>query len=316
LSPPVIALPASALTTTTPWEPIVEAYLDAAIDSPHTRRAYSRHLHKAFAVLGIWTVGELAGADLARYRASVISSDLAPGSQAQALAALRSFLSWSRTLGAHRLPGEVIRIALKTPKVVVRRPYRTLGEGDIASVLATAATSRDRALLGVLLGGGLRAAEAVGLDVTDLHDDPDGGLVIAVRRGKGRRDRQVPVQPEVSSLLLGYLAETGRRLGDLGPLFRAHDRGHHLRGRVRLSTRAVGYLVRKAMEKAGLSAKAISPHALRHTYAIRALRAGGNVIAVQKLLGHASVATTQRYLDHLALGELRAAVPPLPVLGS
>ena len=72
-------------------------------------------------------------------------------------------------------------------------------------------------------------------------------------------------------------------------------------------------MVRRALEKAGLAAKAISPHALRHTYAIRALRAGGNVIAVQKLLGHASVATTQRYLDHLALGELRAIVPPLPV---
>ena len=211
------------------------------------------------------------------------------------------------------MSAEVVRIGLKTPKVVVRRPYRTLGERDIASVLATAATSRDRALLAVLLGGGLRAAEAVGLDVTDLHDDPDGGLVIAVRRGKGRRDRQVPVQPEVSSLLLAYLAETGRRLGDPGPLFRAHDRGHHLRERVRLSTRAVGYLVSQAMEKAGLTAKAISPHSLRHTYAIRALQAGGNVIAVQKLLGYASVATTQRYLDHLALGELRAAVPPLPI---
>jgi site-specific recombinase XerD len=86
-----------------------------------------------------------------------------------------------------------------------------------------------------------------------------------------------------------------------------------MRERVRLSTRAVGYLVRRAMQRAGLAAKAISPHALRHTYAIRALRAGGNVIAVQKLLGHASVATTQRYLDHLTLGELRAAVPPLPM---
>ena len=119
-----------------------------------------------------------------------------------------------------------------------------------------------------------------------------------VRRGKGRRDRQVPVQPEVSSLLLAYLAETARRLGDPGPLFRSHDRGHHLREQARLSTRAIGYLVRQAMGKAGLAAKAISPHALRHTYAIRALRAGGNVIAVPKLLGHASVATTQRYLDH------------------
>jgi site-specific recombinase XerD len=313
MSLPVPAQPAAALTSTTPWQLVVEAYLDAAIDSQHTRHAYARHLRSAFAVLGVATVSDLTGADLARYRASVISSKLAPASQAQALAALRSFLSWSRTLGAHRVSAEVVRIGLKTPKVVVRRPYRTLGERDIASVLATAATSRDRALLAVLLGGGLRAAEAVGLDVTDLHDDPDGGLVIAVRRGKGRRDRQVPVQPEVSSLLLAYLAETGRRLGDPGPLFRAHDRGHHLRERVRLSTRAVGYLVSQAMEKAGLTAKAISPHSLRHTYAIRALQAGGNVIAVQKLLGYASVATTQRYLDHLALGELRAAVPPLPI---
>jgi integrase len=168
-------------------------------------------------------------------------------------------------------------------------------------------------LLAVLLGAGLRAAEVVGLDVSDLHDDPEGGLVIAVRQGKGRRDRQVPVQPEVSRLLLAYLAETSRHLGDTGPLFRAHDRGAAERERARLSTRAVGYLVRRSLERAGLAAKAISPHALRHTFAIRALRAGGNLIALQRLLGHASVTTTQRYLDHLALGELRAAVPPLPL---
>jgi site-specific recombinase XerD len=312
MSLPVPALPAPALTTTTPWETVVEAYLDAAIDSPHTRRAYKRHLRYGFDVLGVATVSELSGADLARYRAAVVSSDLAPGSQAQALAALRSFMAWSRTLGAHQLSSDVIRTALKTPKAVVRRPYRTLGETDIATVLATASTARDRALLATLLGAGLRAAEAVGLDVTDLHDDPDGGLVIAVRRGKGRKDRQVPVQHDVARLLLAYLAETGRRLGDPRPLFRAHDRGVARRGRARLSTRAVGYLVHAALERAGLVAKAISPHSLRHTYAIRALRAGGNVIAVQKLLGHASIATTQRYLDHLALGELRAAVPPLP----
>jgi len=313
MSLPVRALPSPALTTTTAWAAVVEAYLDAALDSLHTRRAYERQLHNAFTVLGVATVSEVSGADLARYRAAVVSSSLAPGSQAQALAALRSFLAWSRTLGAHRLSSDVVGTALKTPKVVVRRPYRTLGESDIATVLAMASTARDRALLAVLLGAGLRAAEAVGLDVMDLHDDPEGGLVIAVRRGKGRKDRQVPVQPDVSRLLLAYLAETGRRLGDPGPLFRAHDRGAARRDRARLSTRAVGYLVRRALERAGLAAKAISPHALRHTYAIRALRAGGNVIAVQKLLGHASVATTQPYLDHLALGELRAAVPPLPL---
>jgi hypothetical protein len=74
-------------------------------------------------VLGLATLAELSGADLAGYRAAVVSADLAPGSQAQALAALRSFLAWSRTLGAHRLSTEIVR---KTPKAIVRRPYRTL----------------------------------------------------------------------------------------------------------------------------------------------------------------------------------------------
>jgi integrase/recombinase XerC len=71
--------------------------------------------------------------------------------------------------------------------------------------------------------------------------------------------------------------------------------------------------VAKLVETAGIAAKQISPHSLRHTYALRAPRHGGNVVAVSKLLGHASIATTQRYLDHLQLSELRRAVPHLPV---
>jgi integrase len=82
-------------------------------------------------------------------------------------------------------------------------------------------------MLPVLLGAGLRAAEMVGLDVTDLHADPDGGMVTVVRHRKGRRDHQVPLQPQLSQLLLTYLADTGRRLGDKGSLLWSHDRGCH-----------------------------------------------------------------------------------------
>jgi len=72
-------------------------------------------------------------------------------------------------------------------------------------------------------------------------------------------------------------------------------------------------LVGRVTAAAGVEAKSISPHSLRHSFAIRTLRHSGNVTAVGALLGHSSIATTQRYVAHLQTAELRAAVPPLPV---
>jgi site-specific recombinase XerD len=74
----------------------------------------------------------------------------------------------------------------------------------------------------------------------------------------------------------------------------------------------VAYVVVNAARAAGIAAKRVSPHTLRHTYALRTLRASRNLMAVRTLLGHASVATTQRYVDHLELAELRAALAPFP----
>lgn len=91
----VVPKPSHDLTLATPWPVVVDAYLDAACDSRHTRRAYSRHLDTAFHHLGRETVAEVTGADLAAYRAVVTASPLSPASQSQALAALRSFLTWT-----------------------------------------------------------------------------------------------------------------------------------------------------------------------------------------------------------------------------
>lgn len=300
---PVTLLPA------TPWQAVVSAYLDAACDSPATRRAYGRHLREAFAALGAVTVAELTGAQLAAYRATVTSSALAPGSQALALAAIRSFLRWSRSLGAHALPAEVIAVALRTPKAEVRRPYAVLTDAEIGRVFAAAHSARDRALLAVLLGCGLRAAEVCALELAEVSEDADGYLLRV--HGKGRKERLVPAPTDVAQLVLTYLRADKRRLGDRGPLFLAEDRRAGQRT-TRLSTRAVGYLVERTMRAAGIDTKRISPHSLRHTMAIRSLRGGANIVSVQRLLGHASIQTTTRYTNHLELSELRQAMPRLP----
>jgi integrase/recombinase XerC len=302
----------SPISHRTGWREVVDVYL-ATLDSEGTRRAYQRHIVAAFTVLEVLTVADLTGRDLAEYRVAVANTGAAPATQAQALAAMRSFLKWAKTIEAHALPGEVVAQMLKTPRSTVLKPYNVLSEPELGAMLRVAVNPRDRAIVAVMLGGGLRVSEVVGLDVSDIQEDADGEAVLYVRMGKGRKDRAVPIRAEVTVYLRRYLAATARRLGGTGPLFTAEDRGAAHRGPRRLSSRAVGDLVEKYRKAAGIEdGKQISPHALRHTYALRALRAGANVVAVSKLLGHASISTTQRYVDHLAVSELRAAVAALP----
>ena len=223
---------ATPLTPATPWQAVVAAYLAAALDSSHTRRAYGRHLRDAFTALNLQTVAELTGADLARYRAHVTSSVTAPASQAQALAALRAFLTWARSMGAHPLPADVVRTALRTPRTEVRRPYTTLTELEIARILGAATTPRDTALLAVLLGAGLRVAEcaAPARRTCSMREDADGGALLHVHQGKGRKDRTVPIQADVARLLRAILADRGppaRRRRPAVP--RARPRQQHAR---------------------------------------------------------------------------------------
>jgi len=157
-------------------------------------------------------------------------------------------------------------------------------------------------------------AEAANLDVNDIIEDMDGGVSLFIRQGKGRKDRVVPIRPEVDGLLRAYLEETHRYLGCEGPLFLAVDRGVKGRRDAGMTTRSLARLVTQLARTAGIAAKRVTPHALRHTYAIRCLRSGGNVVAVAHLLGHSSISTTQRYVDHLAVSELRSTVPALPLL--
>jgi integrase len=201
------------------------------------------------------------------------------------------------------------------------RPYSVLTDAEIVRLFdaldeSTTAKGkprsrerreRDRAILAVMLGAGLRAAEVVALEVRDVAAG-EGGIVLAVS-GKGGKRREVPIREDVAAPVLRYLNTTGRRLGDGGALFLregARDGGH-------LTTRTIGMLTADYAGAAGIeAARAFSPHACRHTYAVRASREGLTVAALRRALGHASVATTGRYLDHIGLADLRENLPDLP----
>lgn len=311
-APLPVTAPAGVLPVTpaTPLDRALEAWLRTLASRPNTQRAYGRHLRDAFRELPAATLEDLAPWRLEAWREVLLQDGRSPATHAQAMSALRSFLGWVADQLGQDLPRAVLR-ALKIPKSKVLRPYEVLSEEELEALLKVAEDHpRDWALLAVLLGAGLRASEAVALDVQDLRRDGTGGWFLHVRRGKGGKDRMVPLKRGVAGLVQAYLNPTGRASG---AMFLADDRAAASRPDLRMSPRALGYLVRRYLAPAGIEAKRISPHACRHTFALRALRAGSDLVAVSKLLGHAQVATTQVYLDHLAMEDLREALPDLPL---
>jgi integrase/recombinase XerC len=154
---------------------------------------------------------------------------------------------------------------------------------------------RDRAILEVIYSCGLRVSELVGLNWCDI----DSSLALVRVRGKGRKERVVPIGQKALTALADYRAVVGqlcrRAPADADAVF-LNTRG------TRLTARSVARLVDAYTLASGLAAK-VSPHALRHSFATHLLGAGADLRAIQELLGHASLSTTQKYthvhLDHL-----------------
>jgi integrase/recombinase XerC len=163
---------------------------------------------------------------------------------------------------------------------------------DTDSVLG----SRDRAILEVLYSCGLRVSEltALNLDSLDLE------LGIARVIGKGNKERVVPIGDKAKKALSNYLEKRGELLAgrtERGALF-LNNRGG------RLSSRSVARLVKKHMQRCNLG-RPLSPHGLRHSFATHLLDAGADLRAIQEMLGHVSLSTTQRY-THLSVDKLMA----------
>jgi integrase/recombinase XerC len=289
--------------------------VDAAIDgflrhleaerraSPHTLAAYARDLAglTAFAAERAPKVlGDVRQIDVYLLRGWLgqLARTHAPSSTARAIAAVRTWMRWL-------LRGRVIEKSpaddLGSPKV--RRPLPTfLGVDAAAEVVEspeerTALGSRDRALLELLYGSGLRVSELCRLDIADL--DMSGGTARVL--GKGSKERMVPLGKKSIAAVQAYLAH---RPVLLHPKTRAQEPRALLlshRGR-RLGVRAVQTLVQK-YGALGAGRADLHPHALRHTCATHMLDGGADLRAIQEMLGHASLSTTQRY-THVSMEHL------------
>lgn len=291
-------------------ESVIESFLGSAIPKKTTARGYRRHLIHAFGIMAIEKLADLEPVHLMIFRQRLLADGRGAATHAQAIIAVRSFLTWAAALRGHTIPMDQANYLLKVPKVEVIKPHETLSDKEIPKFLEVAKRlgKRDYALMMVALGSGVRVAELVHLDIRDIRHDGADGTVIHVRQGKGGKDRLIPVRPEVRKAVEDYLTESCRKRGDAGPLFLSEDRAMGARDSWRLTTKSASRIVKACAELAGIE-KRISPHALRHTFAFSCYLYCRNLVAVQKLLGHATINTTQRYVSHLDQLDLRKAIP-------
>jgi integrase/recombinase XerC len=282
--------------------------------SAHTVRAYESDLSQYLASVAVHhqkKVSELEPAHLDTASARAFLSDLsrsgnAKASAARKLSAVRAFARYLRREGL--IEGDPAAL-VGTPRREHRIPAH-LAVDEMSKLLDTPDTStplgrRDKAILELFYASGLRLSELVGLDVDDVNLS---GRVVRVL-GKGRKERIVPFNPTAGQALRAWIADRAAfappdgappsrvpRFGGIKakrsrpgrePLFVNYRGG-------RLSTRSVDKLVRRYV--AACSTRfGISPHALRHSFATHLLEAGADLRAIQELLGHARLSTTQRY---------------------
>jgi integrase/recombinase XerC len=263
--------------------------------SPHTLAAYRSDLAQMLA-FALHDKGEAVSAHdidhlfLRRYLAGV-SNGTKKSSIGRKLAAIRSFFRFLLRRGIiTKNPAELIA----TPKKEQRLPFHL--DIDQATTLMEAPDSgdkyalRDRAVLELLYSSGLRVSELTGLDFTEL--DLTGGMVRVT--GKGGKERIVPVGCRAQTALQEYIDQREDK-SEKGAVF-LNTRGE------RINRRSVARIIdAHVMQIAAF--KRISPHTLRHTFATHMLEGGADLRAIQELLGHASLSTTQKY-THVSIDRL------------
>jgi integrase/recombinase XerC len=265
--------------------------------SPKTCEAYGRDLAAFFAFLeehlgGAPTLEDLAGLYARDFRAYLAKrragpDGLSPRSAARALAAIRGFFRYAE----RRWGMKNDELALVQGPKLPRSLPRPVSEDAVSALLELAAEDeeswvgvRDAAVMALLYGAGLRIAEALALKGADA---PLGDALRVT--GKGGKERVVPILPAVADAVARYVAVCPHALGPDAALFRGVRGGP-------LGPRAVQARMESLRARLGLPATA-TPHALRHAFATHLLAHGADLRAIQELLGHADLSTTQIYAD-------------------
>lgn len=237
---------------------------------------------------GLRDLAALGPADFRAWLAARRRRGLAASSTARALSAVRTFFTWAERRGV--LTNAAIHL-VRQPKQGRSVPKPLGVDQALASVAQVSDLApdpwvglRDCAVLALLYGAGLRISEALDLD---RRDQPTGDVMVI--RGKGGKQRRVPVLAAIRHAIEAYLAACPHALGPDDPLFVG------VRGR-RLRPEIVQRQMRLLRGRLGLAPTA-TPHALRHSFATHLLAGGGDLRTIQELLGHASLSTTQLYTE-------------------
>ena len=296
--------------------------------SEHTLRAYAREIRSFAGYLA-----EVLGADakmqavehthIRSYLAVLYDRGLTKASAARALAAIRS---WFRWLAKERLVEQNPALLVSTPRLPkhlprvptveevnrvlnslenTQRPSATKNLEDVAEAVEESIRwpERERAIFELLYGCGIRNSELVGLNLDSVRWADEAILV----RGKGRKERMVPLGDEAAVALRNYLPTRAERLTaagkgvlvNQGPLLI----NLRARGDCRLTTRSVGRIVKAIALSRGLPAD-VHPHTLRHAFGAHMLEEGADLRAIQEMLGHERLSTTQRYTQ-LTAGQVQ-----------
>jgi integrase/recombinase XerD len=285
------------------FEVVLKSFLDhLRIEkglSPNSITAYDRDLRKFALFITSETLdfSSLTEEDISRYEASLKGLSLSPASINRAISALKSFYLYLGIEYEIANPMQAVerrKLTRKLPKALTVSEITSLI--DATKRLDNPISLRDFALLELLYGTGARVSEVIGINLNDIASSTDDQRAVSTvkLRGKGSKERIVPIGSYAMKALSGYLIRTRPALAEKSKQKNANTALFLNSRGTRLSRVSAWQIVSDAADATGLRGK-ISPHVFRHSYATHLLDGGADIRVVQELLGHASVTTTQIY---------------------